>query len=251
MAHPYRTRAERGPQLHACTDDAPACTDGHAQDRLIAGLLREQIALQNKLLWVNRGAVVAALLAGAVIGASFYHLGAKSKDAPAPREAERVELPPPLDDGRPRTAQLTSPPEGATPRRNRSSNAWIRATARANEAVLSAYERDDVVVHHVRLTARGGELLRSGSDLHTKMMPVALPNGETGIRLLRLSKSGWIEAIGLVAGDTLLRINGRALTKPESALEAYDEANRARHLVIEFEREGRTHVLSVTWNEGA
>jgi type II secretory pathway component PulC len=83
---------------------------------------------------------------------------------------------------------------------------------------------------------------------HVKTEPVFFDKGQfKGWRLLALfPKRSDIAVAVLRAGDTLLRINGRSIERPEEFKDAWDSLANAKELVLDIERDGRESKLRYT-----
>lgn len=250
MADPYRTPpAQPDPwnRMHACTQNAPSC-GVVPPDVMFAEALREQAELQRKLLRLGRvmaaAVVVLSALPWVLIGLGPWPSGgrcsvvdAQELEASAPEELWPTEPPTPPPES-PRHAWLGEDVSVST--------ALARATGRANEELLRAYERPDVTVHHFVVSQREAERISENSNLRTRILPVAIKGG-SGVKLLRLPAGDWFRRLGLKEGDTLVRFNGLRVSNPNLTLEAYSDARRAKHAVFELLRDGKPHVVSVTW----
>lgn len=251
MDDPYRTPPAPWNRMYACTQNAPSCGDV-PPNVMLAEVLREQAELQRKLLRLGRvmaaAAVVLSALPWVLIGLGPWPSGGRRTvvdsqepvelEAPVPEELWPTEAPtpPPESRGHARLGEDVSV-----------STALVRATARANEELLRAYERPDVTVHHFVVSQREAERISQNSELRTRILPVPIKGG-SGVKLLRLPPGGWFQRLGLKEGDTLVRFNGRRLSDPNLTLEAYADAQRAKHAVFELLRDGKPHVVSVTWD---
>src|SRR5262249_3392981 len=60
-----------------------------------------------------------------------------------------------------------------------------------------------------------------------------------GLRLLGFGADSLLGLLGLQTGDRLQGINGRELSDPQKALEAYAAARTADHLTLQLNRRGR------------
>jgi hypothetical protein len=64
-----------------------------------------------------------------------------------------------------------------------------------------------------------------------------------GHRIVALDEGGIFEGVDLAPGDTLLRINGMPIERPEQALAAWDALRVASELTVDFLREGEARQL--------
>jgi len=213
-------------------------------------LLREQLSLQRKVLWVGRVAIAASAIPWALIALGMWaHFGSSSPSAPptvVSVERPAAPLKPAPRKERPRIASA-SIQHAFSSGRSRWSNARVRATAHAREALLRAPQRGVDHVHVVSLTQREVQILSGQAYFRTRIVPVTLPDGGQGFKVLRLARADWRKRIGIERGDIIVGVNGQRLASPDAALSACTEAERARHLVLELLRQGRRHVISVTW----
>jgi hypothetical protein len=254
MVDPYRTppaRPDPWNRMYACTQNAPSCGDV-PPDVMFAEVLREQAELQRKLLRLGRvmaaAVVVLSALPWVLIGLGPWPSGGRctvvDEQEPIALEASVLEelwpTEPPMP---PPASQVPAWPRDEV----RASTALVRATARANEELLRAYERPDVTVHHFVVSQREAERISQNSGLRTSILPVEIKGG-TGVKFLRLPAGDWFQRLGLKEGDTLVRFNGRRVSNPNLTLAAYADAQRAKHAVFELLRDGKPHVVSVTWD---
>ena len=253
MSDPYRTPAPSTEESrpNACSQPTPAC-DPAAHDDMLGQLLREQIALQRKLLWVGRLAIVASIVPWAILGITLSS-SLSRPESPARRTKAVVHASQPSQP-RPKRAPRARRPSAMRIANALSgggtglSTAHVRATAHANKAVLDAYARHDTHVHVLQLSRSEARRLFRATDLRTRIMPIELPGGSSGFKVVRLPDSGWLEQVGIRRGDVIVRVNGQSITDPQKALALYDEVSKAQHFVVEIVRDDQVHVFSVSWS---
>jgi S1-C subfamily serine protease len=92
----------------------------------------------------------------------------------------------------------------------------------------------------VQETVRGG-IGRFLQDVTLDDNP-AFRNGKfLGFRVVELR--GDLEATDLQPGDVILRVNGQAIEHPEEALAVFQALVKAKELVVDYERGGKTQTL--------
>jgi len=72
-----------------------------------------------------------------------------------------------------------------------------------------------------------------------RVVPEARGGDPIGFRIMALRPDGPFPAIGLVNGDLLLQVNGRALATPDAALGAFTALRASDHVWLLIERDGR------------
>jgi general secretion pathway protein C len=72
-----------------------------------------------------------------------------------------------------------------------------------------------------------------------RVVPQTRDGAPAGFRLFGVRDDSPFHAIGLANGDTLIEVNGRAITTPDSALAAYGTLRAADHISLLIERDGR------------
>lgn len=247
MRHPYRTPSagqEAGPGLHSCDGDDSRC-DPASRHTMVELLLRDQIAWQKKLARLGKIALVLLVLPWLLLGTS---VAISSIEKPPTVVAAACEHRPELVSEAP-AARQTLRPVGwnASPAVQQGiATPVVRAKGHANKALLHAFERG-IPVRHVVLTGENLSDVFADSDLRTRVIPVELSGGRTGVKLVRLSESSWFWKVGFATGDVLLSLNGIGLGDPEAAVRAFYEAENARHAVFVLERDGEARAISLTW----
>lgn len=247
MVDPYRSPPENaGPstELHACSGTGPACGPV-APTAFVEQLLRDQVAWQRKLHRLGALALVVGIAPWLLV---LVGIGAEPS-TPAPVcEPMPLSQPAPVPEAPVREARSRIVSAWGT--MDHASTKRVRATGRANRALLDAFRERDTVVRRVVLTDEEAERMFGDHDLTTRVLPVELPGGERGVKLVKFRASSGFGRLGLQQGDVIVRANGRPLGDPAAALDAYSDASEARHLVLEVLREDKTIVLSVAWESG-
>jgi hypothetical protein len=78
-----------------------------------------------------------------------------------------------------------------------------------------------------------------------RVMPSAKNGAPVGIKLYAIRPSSIWRRVGLMNGDTLMRINGMELTSADKALEVYTKIREAKTLTIDIQRRGQPLVLVI------
>jgi hypothetical protein len=79
-----------------------------------------------------------------------------------------------------------------------------------------------------------------------RFVPSFRCGGMAGIRLYALRPGSLLARLGLRNGDRVERVNGIALSSPDTALRLYSSIRNARHVELEVERNGRPVLLTYT-----
>jgi len=53
-------------------------------------------------------------------------------------------------------------------------------------------------------------------------------------------------SLDLRPGDTVTRVNGKSIERPEQAIAVWDELRTASNLVVDYRRDGEPHTLRFT-----
>jgi membrane-associated protease RseP (regulator of RpoE activity) len=72
-----------------------------------------------------------------------------------------------------------------------------------------------------------------------RVVPQTRDGAPVGFRLFGVRDDSPFHAIGLANGDTLIEVNGRSITTPDSALAAYGALRAADQVSLVLERDGR------------
>ncbi len=78
------------------------------------------------------------------------------------------------------------------------------------------------------------ELMRSA-----RILPVVRDGNVVGIRLFGIRPTNLLALLGFRNGDSVHTINGKDVTSPDKALEAYAELRKAKRLVVKLTRRGK------------
>jgi S1-C subfamily serine protease len=103
----------------------------------------------------------------------------------------------------------------------------------------NTYEIDkdviDAVIQNPMAVAKGA-----------RVVPAVKDGKPIGFKLYAIRSTSVFAALGLANGDTILSVNGNALTTADKALEVYTKIREAKKLVVNLEREGKTMTLTYT-----
>jgi len=72
-----------------------------------------------------------------------------------------------------------------------------------------------------------------------RIVPQTRDGEPVGLRLFGIGSDGPLAMIGLMNGDLLVEVNGRPLTSPDAALNAYAALRTASHVWLVVERAGQ------------
>lgn len=79
-----------------------------------------------------------------------------------------------------------------------------------------------------------------------RLVPSIKSGKANGFKLYAIRPNSLYARLGLLNGDTVQAINGKALTTPETALESYSEIKTASSLSVALTRRGQEEMLSIS-----
>lgn len=114
----------------------------------------------------------------------------------------------------------------------------------APRAPLEVRRIDDT---HVEVDAAGVAALDLSAEASSVRIVPAFADGRaTGFKLFGLRSGSLLSRLGFKNGDVVHSVNGRPLTSPDRALEAYEALKTERRFVVEITRGGQPTSLTVS-----
>ncbi len=101
---------------------------------------------------------------------------------------------------------------------------------------------------HVEITRAAVDAVLASTTAVAKagrIVPAVKDGKAAGLKLYAIRPSSVLARLGLINGDTVLAINGTAITTADRALEIYASLRTAKQITIDLERRGRPLTLSI------
>jgi len=114
----------------------------------------------------------------------------------------------------------------------------VRADRPARETIADGVRQTGLHRYEIQ-RAVVDRLLQGGiTPPWPRVVPQTRDGAPAGFRLFGVRDDSPFHAIGLANGDTLIEVNGRSITTPDSALAAYGALRAADHISLLIERDG-------------